>query len=270
MTDEYNYYPPSVGQSPRTSEDEDDEDEANVRRARALIEPELLQLVHQHTRNSHEMNERRAEVLDNWRYNWQTKERKIPEAMVLAGGAIEQIEAAFQHLKQFHQDLATISEDLKPDQLRTLDRLAYQTLRSYSGIIRELEEKVNALRLYWFPETVPQLKMGAYKSVRQPVEDWVIRNSDETEMMCSMCFEPFSHDVVVPVIFKRRCNLNPLLPRVCDLAPCQCSRPANCLNCSLDHLLKNGIHEGKSSVRCPACRGEVCIYDIQEVNFVRV
>ena len=40
------------------------------------------------------------------------------------------------------------------------------------------------------------------------------------------------------------------------------------LDCALDHVLKNCIHEGKSAVVCPLCRGEFCIYDIQEVVLV--
>ena len=35
-------------------------------------------------------------------------------------------------------------------------------------------------------------------------------------------------------------------------------------------MLKNCIHEGKSAVVCPLCRGEFCIYDIQEVTLVPV
>uniref|UniRef100_A0A6C0BMC8 Uncharacterized protein n=1 Tax=viral metagenome TaxID=1070528 RepID=A0A6C0BMC8_9ZZZZ len=251
-----------------STESEDDEESISHPN---LIEPELLQLVHQHTRHSREMAVRRADVLESWRYNWQTKERKIPSAMVMAGKAIEQIEAAFEHLKQFHQALATVSPDLKPDELRGVDRLANETLRSYSGIIRDLEEKINALRLYWFPETVKQLKLGAYKAVRQPLEEWRghhhVDAADQC-LRCSMCFEAFDDNQVKPIIFKRRCTLNPLLSRTCDQPACQCAQPTNCLDCALDHLLKNGIHEGKSSVRCPACRGEVCIYDIQEITLV--
>ena len=71
------------------------------------------------------------------------------------------------------------------------------------------------------------------------------------------------------MIFKRRCTLIPLLRRCCDLPPCVCTNPPLCLHCALNHILKNGIHEGKSSVKCPNCRGELCIYDVQEVNLVK-
>lgn len=50
------------------------------------------------------------------------------------------------------------------------------------------------------------------------------------------------------------------------MTPCSCANPSFCLDCVLSHIIKNGFDEGKSSVSCPTCRGEVCIYDIQEVT----
>jgi len=244
-----------------SSDDEDEDDEENFPEQR-FVPPQLLEIVHQHTRTSEEMLHR-PEVLENWLYNWQTKERKIPEALVSAGNAIKLIENAFHNLQEFHDNLRLVSPDLKPEGLLAVDKLAYRAIKSYSGIIRQLEEKINAIRLYWFPETVDQLKLGAYKSVRQFVQDYYI-DDPSISLTCSTCLE----ELTQPVIFRRRCEMNPLLKRTCDLPPCECTLPTICLNCALDHILRNGIHEGKSSVRCPACRGEVCIYDVQEVNLL--
>lgn len=251
-----------------------------------LIHPGLLEMIHRH-QDRGEMLHRtaRPEVLETWLYNWQTKERKIPEALVVADKAIKHIEKAFQHLKDFHANLYLVSADLQPSSLIAVDKLAYKAILSYSGIIRELEEKINAIRLFWFPETVEQFKVGAYKSVRQYVQDMLIDQIDMDILVCSTCLEPMrtsfrsgvqsfdDHEElndaeIIPVVFRRRCQINPLLLRQCDLQPCRCILPSICLNCALDHLLKNGLHEGKTSVRCPACRGEVCIYDIQEINLI--
>jgi hypothetical protein len=255
----------------------------------------LLQIIHQQrTGRTREETRNTSEVLQTWLYNWQTKERHIPEAMVESAKAIQLIESAFQHLNTFHDNFNRASRDLQPDAMLALDKLAFKIIKSHSEIIRELEEKINAIRLYWFPETVEHFKLGAYKSVRQFVQDLIIDADDLKNLVCSTCLEPMAavHGAetlstatrnsgghverppvdplmdIVPVIFKRRCEFNPLLQRRCDLAPCRCVLPSICLNCALDHILKNGIHEGKSSVRCPACRGEVCIYDVQEINLV--
>lgn len=248
-----------------------------------LIDPRLLEMVHQYTRdqdnnNAADEDVHRPEVLETWLYNWQTKERKIPQAMVVAGEAIKHIEKAFQHLKDFHAKLLLVSSDLQPSSLVAVDKLATKAIRTHSGIIRELEEKINAIRLYWFPETVEQFKVGAYKSVRQYVQEMHIEQDDIDILVCSTCLESMSartdgHEnnegtEIIPIVFRRRCQINPLLARKCDLQNCRCTLPSICLDCALDHLLRNGLHEGKSSVRCPACRGEVCIYDVQEIKLI--
>jgi hypothetical protein len=207
-----------------------------------------------------------APVLENWSYNWQTKERKIPEAMVRVSRAGESIQNACHHLRQFHLLISSVSPDLMPEQLKDVDKLVLPVLRSYTRIIGELEEKIGAVCLYWFPETVNHLMLGGYKTIRQPPEVFSAEDGGGT---CVGCLEPFDSVSHVPVIFKRRCHLNPLLTLQCNLRPCQCLKPCICLTCALEHVLRNCIHQGKSSVYCPSCRGEICIYDIQEVMFAQ-
>lgn len=208
---------------------------------------------------------RRPEILETWTYNWQTKERSIPYPLLESAKAIESIKNAFGHLKLFRQHLSVVSPDLKPEEILSIEGTADNCLNSYRSIMTKLEENVNAVRLFWFPETVEQLKVGAYKNVRQPVEEIRIC-TEEILLFCSICQEPLEKRV--PIVFKRRCVLNPLLQKCCDLEICTCSHPSLCLMCGLSHLLTNGIHEGRSSIKCPACRGEVCIYDFQEVKIV--
>jgi len=286
MEGEYNYFTDHDDNEHYLSSSSDEEEIPghnglrHQSRAR-FVEPQLLRMVHERTRNQSDEMLHRPEVLENWLYNWQTKERKIPQDLVMAANAIKFIENAFQHLKEFHNDLHRVSTDLQPGGLLAVDKLADKAIRTYSGIIRELEEKINAIRLYWFPETVEQFMLGAYKSVRQYVQDLIIHPDDNQTLVCSTCLDSMASsnivdnvdnsgvgNIKVPVVFRRRCQINPLLHRRCDTAPCECVLPSICLDCALDHLLKNGLHEGKSSVRCPACRGEVCIYDVQEIHLI--
>lgn len=218
----------------------------------------------------------RPAVLENWDYNIFTKERKLPDAMVTTGNAINDIESAFYHLKQFQAILSRVDTPLKPAPLEEMERTALNFVRQRAAILSQLEINVNAMKLFWFPETAEQLFMGAYNTVRNPRVDLVLEGQDE--LVCAVCQEemngepPRTADELdqrrSAVTFVRRCKLNPLLKKKCDLDACSCVRPTLCLRCALDHLLQNAIFDGKSSTRCPSCRGEICLYDIQEVRVV--
>lgn len=203
--------------------------------------------------------------------------------MIAAGKSITEIDKSFVSLNDFFGIIKEVPDELKPDDLMLLQTSILKGINNYEKIKRRLEAKVNAVRLYWFPETVRQLELGAYKSVRYPPIEWKVSPLAES-MACSICSEPFTVPatlsplnlaslaavgaIVTPVVLTRRCTMNPFLNHVCDLSTCQCAYPSFCLTCVLQHLLKNCIHEGKSAVACPNCRGEFCIYDIQEVTLV--
>lgn len=205
----------------------------------------------------------------NWLYNWQTKERKVPEVMHLASKQLKTIEACFDHLGAFLKSYNTLSHDFRPEKLEQSHQVILDTFRSHGDVMYQLVTKINTLQLFWFPQNVDQLRLGAYRSIRQPIQPF--HGPPDELLVCSMCLEVMSDgkaettETGRPVIFQRRCTLNPFLKRRCDLTPCRCTRPPACLQCTLDHVLRNGIHAARSSVQCPMCRGEICIYDIQEV-----
>lgn len=208
----------------------------------------------------------RPEILDSWMYNWQTKERVVPKAMLHAGKCVTHVEEGFQNLQHFCTSMEMIPKSLKTPTMTQIEASVKGAVKQYDTILKQLEVKINALRLYWFPETVQHLILGAYKSVQQPVFEW----SDNTYahgMSCSICQDEYS-STLKPVAIIRRCVINPLLEKCCTLEKCQCVHPPLCLNCALDLILRNCIHEGKSSVKCPMCRGEFCIYDIQEISLI--
>lgn len=206
----------------------------------------------------------RSAILEDWSYNIFTKERQLPEAMITTGNAIQQINEAFYHLKQFHVLLSGVDIMLKPPNLMNVEQTVHNCLQSRDDILQMLEVNVNAMKLYWFPETVDQLQVGAYQSVRADPIEFRLKAVPQ-ELTCAICQEIMGRDGVVPIIFIRRCKLNPLLHLKCDEQVCKCLHPTLCLKCGLNHLLQNAILEGRSSTKCPSCRGEVCIYDLQEV-----
>jgi len=224
------------------------------------IQPQLLRYTNRPSDNH--------SILDNWDYDIFTKERYIPKAMMIAGRAIENINEAFIHLDKFNLIIGSVTKSLKPAFLIETEKMVKQCLRTQNTLFLSLESNVNALRLYWFPETVEQFFEGAYKSIRQPIVQMSISSEDLPLLMCSICQDPISTAVTSEgcVIFRRRCHLNPLLNLKCEGRHCECTRPCLCLKCALDYFLKNCIFEGRSCVGCVTCRAEVCIYDIQEVN----
>ena len=112
-------------------------------------------------------------------------------------------------------------------------------------------------KVFWFPENVQQLYMGAYQSVRFPPAVFNTKSEENlsSPLMCTICQEEIiggdADELNVPLAFRRRCRMNPLLNKVCEGPGCTCTTPNLCLECGLKHLLENGIMEGKSSVYCP-------------------
>ena len=206
-------------------------------------------------------------LAETWNYNWQTKELKIPPELTKAGEAVSFIEDGMKNLAVFYKLMSLVTTELKPTQLQEMELSVKSFFENYTQVRRKIETTVNALKLYWFPENGEQFELGGYKRVKQQP---ITKEIDfKCEPRCSICQELFNAtNSLKPVIFKRRCKLIPMLRKCCDLEECSCLTPPLCLKCALDHFVRNGLHEGRSSVKCPNCRGEFCIYDFQEVDLV--
>ncbi len=218
-----------------------------------IIEP-LVSMVQER------MNAQHRET-KNWDYNIFTKERLIPSDLVGAARVIDDVEQAFDELSASHFLIAKITKNLKTPELHHLQAQMESSLRMQPEIQKSLEVQINALKVFWLPETLEEFFLGAYQKVRYP-------KIPGLATLCSICQESFSlaDEKRTPVTFVRRCTYNPLLRLHCDQDPCTCVDINICLGCALSHLHKNGILEGKSSVHCPSCRGEFCIYDLQEIK----
>jgi hypothetical protein len=239
---------------------EEEEDHGDLQ----IIEP-LVSMVRDrfNTQNRETLN-------DNWSYNIFTKERTIPADLVQASQMIDQVEVAFHELVNSHYLISKISKKMKSSEFQLLQAQMEASIRMQPEIEKSLQIQINALKVFWLPENVEELFLGAYQKVRYPpipLSPTTLHNIPLSLIsLCSICQEVFSFDDEkrAPVSFTRRCTHNPLLRLQCDQEPCTCVNVNICLGCALSHLHQNGILEGKSSVQCPTCRGEFCIYDIEE------
>jgi hypothetical protein len=205
----------------------------------------------------------------NWKYNWQTKERTLPDPLKEASKATNTIQQSLVHLEKAAASLKSVPKNLKPPVLLDFQRILHHFLDNKDLTSRQLEGIVNALRFYWFPESVDHMRKGCYKSVRNPIAEKLhITREEADQLHCVTCMEHMDGVKVIPVMFRRRCEAIPFLRLKCDQQHCLCRLPSICLSCSLEHIMKNGFRERKSSVTCPSCRGELCIYDIQEIVLV--
>ena len=223
---------------------------------------QMVQQRHQESRTA----ARNSSVLQDWDYHIFKKERELPEAMRDASRAIEDIRNMFEKIAEGAQLISKLRADLKPEGLQEIELALSNSLALEENILESLEIDVNTLKVFWVPETVEQLFLGAYQSVRHPPIPCI--TPQLLPDTCSICQEEFGKDMGAPVSLVRRCHLNPLLRLMCNDKRCECNTPSICLKCVLEHVLQNCILEGKSSVRCPLCRGEFCIYDIQEIQKV--
>lgn len=224
---------------------------------------------------------RQSSSFESWNYNVFTKERTLPPAMLEASSAVKSLSETFDALVEARVALDSIPKALRFDPVITDNVPVNNPAHGHSAMIekidgwieareqhmQEMEVRLNALKLFWFPENVEQLFAGAYQSVRYPPQPIVPFAEDYA---CYICQEGFhlsgqnESDLSRPVTLTRRCHLNPLLKLPCEGHHCKCKHPPMCLRCALTHLLENCIFEGKSSVPCPGCRGEFCIYDLCE------
>ena len=142
---------------------------------------------------------------------------------------IQDLQAAFETLGDLSALVNEMPKDLQSQTLLSVGRSIEKVRRKKAAIDKDLEVKVNALRLYWFPETVEQLKLGAYKSVRQPPQTFLIDEQQLSVASCAVCYMNYAEDGVTPVILTQRCKLNPLLSKCCTLERCHCVSPPFCL-----------------------------------------
>lgn len=241
---------------------QEDHHEIGRQEETVYIDNDLLNLA---TRHLHSPEESSGPM--SWKYNWQTKERMLPEPLKEASKATTLVEKCLENLIETVDILKKIPNELKPPTLLDVQRILVHFLDNKEMMSRQLEGIVNALRFYWFPESVDHMKKGAYKTVRLPTKEKLqISEAQATQLHCVLCTEHMDGQKVIPVLLRRRCEAIPFLKLKCDGHHCSCRLPSVCLNCTLEHVLKNGFRERKSSVFCPTCRGEFCIYDIQEVT----
>lgn len=195
-------------------------------------------------------------------YNIFTHEHAFPIAMAEALSSTRLLSTAFKHLTQARAHLDAIPGGLKTTTTQQVEKSVRLCLQHDHVITQDLHSEIDKVKELWLPTTVDQLYEGAYQAVRFAPKKLEMDPHDT----CVVCQEEFSSDLRKPVQFFRRCTRNPLLRLACDQDECSCSRPTMCLGCCLDHVLKNCILERRSSVRCPSCRGEFCLYDIQEIE----
>lgn len=232
------------------------------------IDRDLLGLTSYHLNSVRDENRLRGERETIFSYNWQTKELTLPNQIKQASEAITKFIEICNDVESILDSFTFIPKNLKPEALSSLEE-SLQTFDKNKRVTKaHLESFVSAIVLYWFPKTTEHLKLGAYKHVRQPTEKLFLPKEDFENLKCSVCCESMVTNNV-PVCFRRRCNAIPVLKKKCDLQECKCKLPSICLMCCLSHLLQNCIHQRKSSVTCPACRGEFCIYDIQELQVLQ-
>ena len=192
---------------------------------------------------------------ETWLYNWQTKELESPAVLMAVSHTLKDLHDAFDSLVQVTKLINGMPKDLCGPALKDACALVDSATKRKKEIDKELELKINALRLYWFPETVAQLKLGAYKTVRQPPHPLLVSedelggagNSDGGPT-CAVCYMSYSDPDVIPVILIQRCKLNPLLAKCCTLECCHCTLPPLCLGKSNGRFKRHNVVTRKRPV----------------------
>lgn len=218
--------------------------------------------------------QRKTYIQKTWGYNWQTKKRDVPEELNIASKAIQNIKIAFRHLELFKKLMLCVPRPMKNTSLQRVESIVKSALTLEKDMTDGAQASFLAIKYFWFPENIEQIYFGAYSYIKQekPLEVYVPQFILDNHI-CVVCQEQMIATTSAisklccprhPVVLKRMCCSNPFLKVKCEGPSCQCKYPSICLSCVLSHILTNSINAGKSTVLCPTCKSEFCIYDIME------